>query len=714
VVNRSLRAITRGRPDRLPRAGVASLAISVLQALAFLVVLDATAQDESGSASMTTEPPAAQGAAGFAGVSDSDHRPGRARASELAADGLVDIQTVVGFSDTFRLGRWTPLTVVVANRGNDLVGQLEVQVTGGDQLQGSVSTTSHRRSLELPRDARKRFRFTVFPESFSRPLLVRVSAGGREVARRVIDLRHRLTRAQLVLVLSRDADLDYLNQPTGETLRVLYPHPELLPDRWQGYDGVEAVVVHGVSLERLSARQHEALKKWVARGGTLAVSGGPDYSLLRTPRLAELLPGTPSGMVRLSDGAAVGQALGSTLDAPRPFEVNRVTRFRGRALHRAGNIPLVIEETRGGGRVLYLTFDVARYPFDGWPGMREFWLRGLGLTPMESRAVDPTEAQDESPVPALVIESRTGFPGHGVVLVFLALYLGILATGYRLGPAGQLGRWLVPWLTWASPLIFAPAAYFLFGPLLFPRGATAFTVSVIAPHPHGRYADLRLDVGMYSNRTQTLRLDYQGAEPTLRPVRRPEKGETIRWVLGEGATTSAEPEGRGSYVLHLLEGEDVIAYEVQGAVEQTQRGLRLRVRNHAGRPLGDALLLLDGRVYPLGPIPEDAQFERVLDADSDAYELEHVRWQTILGRTRGSSARDLHAERVVLEREIGRLDETPRLGPDEARLIGFSTSPLRLVGASSDWQRRDLTLVLVRLPVTRLASNPEASADESM
>jgi hypothetical protein len=659
VVNRSLRAITRGRPDRLPRAGVASLAISVLQALAFLVVLDATAQDESGSASMTTEPPAAQGAAGFAGVSDSDHRPGRARASELAADGLVDIQTVVGFSDTFRLGRWTPLTVVVANRGNDLVGQLEVQVTGGDQLQGSVSTTSHRRSLELPRDARKRFRFTVFPESFSRPLLVRVSAGGREVARRVIDLRHRLTRAQLVLVLSRDADLDYLNQPTGETLRVLYPHPELLPDRWQGY-------------------------------------------------------GTPSGMVRLSDGAAVGQALGSTLDAPRPFEVNRVTRFRGRALHRAGNIPLVIEETRGRGRVLYLTFDVARYPFDGWPGMREFWLRGLGLTPMESTAVDPTEAQDESPVPALVIESRTGFPGHGVVLVFLALYLGILATGYRLGPAGQLGRWLVPWLTWASPLIFAPAAYFLFGPLLFPRGATAFTVSVIAPHPHGRYADLRLDVGMYSNRTQTLRLDYQGAEPTLRPVRRPEKGETIRWVLGEGATTSAEPEGRGSYVLHLLEGEDVIAYEVQGAVEQTQRGLRLRVRNHAGRPLGDALLLLDGRVYPLGPIPEDAQFERVLDADSDAYELEHVRWQTILGRTRGSSARDLHAERVVLEREIGRLDETPRLGPDEARLIGFSTSPLRLVGASSDWQRRDLTLVLVRLPVTRLASNPEASADESM
>ncbi|MGI9334282.1 MAG: hypothetical protein ACR2RL_14125, partial [Gammaproteobacteria bacterium] len=289
-------------------------------------------------------------------------RPARAQtglqAPDTSAGAPVDVEAQLGFSNTFRLGRWTPLVVTVSNRGNDLSGFLEVQVTGGNEFQGNLYNTFHRRPLELPRDARKRLRFTVFLDSFARPLTMRVVSGERELAHQSIDLRQTFTNNRLILALSRDADLDYLNDGGGDGLRVLYPHPELLPDHWQGYDGVEAIVIHGVSLERLSTRQYEAIKKWMARGGIAAVSGGPDHALLRTARLAELLPGTPAGTVRLENASALNEALLASLsapplDAPEPFTLDRFTNPRGRVLYRVESTPLVVREPRGRGAVLY-------------------------------------------------------------------------------------------------------------------------------------------------------------------------------------------------------------------------------------------------------------------------------------------------------------------------------------------------------------------------
>jgi hypothetical protein len=179
----------------------------------------------------------------------------------------------------------------VGNRGSDVNGILEVQVTADDVTRGRRLVTYHRRHLDLHRDSRKSLQFTVFPQALSHPLVIRVHADGRELARTEIDLRARFAPQRLMLVLARNADLDYLNDGSIDGLRVLYPHPELLPAHWRGYEAVAAIVLHGVTLERLSASQFEALNKWIVQGGILAVSGGPDYTLLQSRRLAALLPG---------------------------------------------------------------------------------------------------------------------------------------------------------------------------------------------------------------------------------------------------------------------------------------------------------------------------------------------------------------------------------------------------------------------------------------
>jgi hypothetical protein len=638
--------------------------------------------------------------------------PTSAAPAELTAGGLLDIQAVLGFSGTFRLGRWTPLTVTVSNRGNALVGRLDVRVADGDALRGDLYTTTHRRALELPRDARKRFRFTIYLESLAGPLTIRVTSGGREVARRTVDLRSRFATSRLVLVLGRDADLDYLNDSAGKTLRVLYPHPEMLPDRWQGYDGIDAIVVHETSLEPLSARQFEALDKWIARGGVLAVSGGPDYTLLRTPRIASLLPATPVGLMELAAGAEIGEALGVPIAAPKAFNVTRLAGIRGRVRHRAGRAPLVVEADRGRGRVVYLAFDVTRYPFDRAAGMKQVWLNVLRLPPSEPMAFAPAASPDDSAVRALVREAATGFPDHATVLVFLTLYLGILLTGYRVRPAGRAGRWMTPWLTWASPTVFAPAAYLVFGPLLFPAGTTAVVVSVVAPYPRGPYATLDVELGMYANRASRLELRYDGVAPGLRPA--PGWGgpaNTADWVFRDERGGSADPADENPYRLHVLRGTDVIAYALSGSLAETGSGMRVRLRNGSGRAIRAAWLLLDDRAYALGSIPADADLDRPIGpkrggaAEYPSFSLRETSWAKILAGPAGLPAREARAAEGLLRRKLAELERQGR--PGDALLVGFSSSPVRLGGASAAWQRADLTLVLYPLPVTRLTSTPE-------
>jgi len=609
-----------------------------------------------------------------------------------AAD-AVDIAAVVGFADTFQPGRWTPLSVTVTNRGEDLSGELEVQVTGGDELRGRSFVTTYRRRLELQRDSRKTLQFTVLPHGLSRPLAIRVRAGGRELALTEIDLRARFVPERLILALSRNANLDYLNAGAADGLRVLYPHPEQLPSHWRGYDAVAAVVVHGVSLERLSASQFEALHKWIAQGGILAVSGDPDYALLRTPRLDELLPGPPLGMTRV-EAAALRNAFSAVIDVSRPVNVHRLGGFRGRARLRAGEVPLIVERALGLGRVLYLTFDVAGHPFDRWDGMRELWLGSLRLPPPVNPYSTPAEAGFESPLPPLIRAESANFPAHTTVVLFLALYLGLLFSGYWLAVPGRRLQWPVSRWMWAAPVLFVPAAWLLFGPLAFPRGATAVTVAVIEPFPGSVYARLGLDLGVYASRSGALRVEYRGAEPVLYPPRQAQRdGRAEDWVFDAGPRQFAEPIDRRRYVLHALEGEDVIAFHLEASVHDEPPGPRIVLDNASGRVLDDLWLVFRGYAYELGSVAAGARLERRLVRRTHGIEVGEASWRRVLG----PAAQLFSPGRLALERVSREAGENELPGTGQALLVGNTASPLQPTGVSADWPRRERALVAFRV-----------------
>jgi hypothetical protein len=535
--------------------------------------------------------------------------------------------------------------------------------------------------------------FTVFPQGLSHPLVIRVHSDGRELARAQVDLRTRFAVERLLVVLSRDADLDYLNKGGANGLRVLYPHPELLPMHWRGYDAVAAIVVHGVSLERLSTRQFDALHKWVAQGGVLAVSGGPNYALLRSPRLAALLPSQPLGMTRI-DGDALQRAFSTSLDVSRPVHVNRLGALRGRARLHADAVPLIVERTLGYGRVVYLTFDVTGYPFDRWDGMRELWLNGLRLPSPATLSHSGPEPMIESPLPALIRAESPNFPSIAAVLFFLVLYLGLLLAGYQLPVQGKRSRWLTPLWSWAAPVLFAPAAWLLFGPSVFPRGATVVATAVIEPLPGSVYARLALDLGVYACRSGALRLEYRGAEPVLSPPRQAQReGNVGDWVFGEGSRRFLEPLDRRRYVLHALEGEDLIVFHVEASVHRETTGPRVVLDNASGRILEDVWLLFDGYAYELGSIPAAGRFERRLSRRAHGVEADEASWRQVVKPTPENPESMLAPTRILLERKARATGESGYPGPGHALLIGYTANPLQLAGASAVWPRRERALV---------------------
>jgi hypothetical protein len=621
-------------------------------------------------------------------------------AAPAAAAGTVDIDVAVGFTDTYQSGRWTPLSVTVTNHGGDLSGELEVQVTGGDEVRNRLFATFHRRKLELHRNSRKTLQFTVFLQGLSHPPVIRVRSGERELARAEVDLRTRVAAERLLLVLSRDADLDYLNDGAANGLRVLYPHPELLPMHWRGYDAVAAIVVHGVSLERLSDSQFDALHKWIAQGGVLAVSGGPDYALLRSPRLSALLPGVPLGMTRV-DGRDLQRAFSASLDVARPVHVNRIGSFRGRARLRAGTAPLIVERALGLGRVLYLTFDVAGYPFDRWDGMRELWRESLRLPPAPQFSLSAPEPVLASPLLPLIRAGAANFPSPATVFYFLALYLGLLLAGYRFSARETQRRWLAPLWSWAPALLFAAAAWLLFGPAAFPRGATAVAAALIEPFPESIYARLALEVGVYSSRSGALQLEYRGAEPVLYPPRRAQRdGKAQNWVFGEGPQRFLEPLDRRRYVLHALEGEDVITFNLDASVHDETTGLRLVLDNASGRDLKDLWLVFDGYAYELGSVEAGARVERGLVGRTHGLEVGEAPWKRLLKPPSGVPVQAMEPTGILLERKSREMRESGYPGRGYALLIGYAENPFRPAGASAGWPRREQALVALRVAAT--------------
>lgn len=210
-----------------------------------------------------------------------------------ASDLAVDL--MLGFNGFIKLGSRAPVSVSLINSGKGISGELKLELQQGSLFQQELYTVTYSRKIELPANSRKRYFFVLPFKSFTLPLRVSITSTDRKIFEREIDLKQHFSREQLILVLSRRVSLDFLKAISAKPARVIYPHPEYLPESWYGYEGVDLLVLHDISLAHIRPVQVRAIEEWLCRGGRLVIIGGAHILSRDNSPIEELLPVELSG-----------------------------------------------------------------------------------------------------------------------------------------------------------------------------------------------------------------------------------------------------------------------------------------------------------------------------------------------------------------------------------------------------------------------------------
>jgi hypothetical protein len=165
--------------------------------------------------------------------------------------------------------------------------------------------------------------------------------------------------------------------------------PSDLPDHWFGYSSVDLLVWRRPDPSGITPEQQEAIRSWIAGGGTAVISLGDNHANWTASPLADLAPLSVVGLERSSSGLGAVWALGgsglpprsSADDGPPALPVVQAMPAGDAVVHlsdRSGN-PLVMTARPGAGKVVLLTFDVAAGELRGGFDRARFWRELLGL-----------------------------------------------------------------------------------------------------------------------------------------------------------------------------------------------------------------------------------------------------------------------------------------------------------------------------------------------
>ena len=436
----------------------------------------------------------------------------------LHAEYALEVNATIGFQGHFRPGSWTPVSVTVMNLGQPIFGTLSVRTDRGERLGSRRYTVQYTREIDLARSSTKAFTFVVPLESAAYPITITVTDGERIAHVEALDLSGRHVPGRLVLVLARRPNLDFLlplyNSPAERTLDIVYPVPERLPDQWQGYDAVDAVVLHDARVRDLSEDQATALVEWVASGGRLVVSGGSHVGASLSRILAPLGDLTPQGT-----GLATIEAVGfRELGLPVPIG-ERDAVIEATVFPQYGSA--VTRVPAGRGEVIVLPVDYAQLVRVAPLTSIALWNALLEPRPPETRIA--TTLRRRVYETDLLANQLTlpiyRFPSRLVVTAFAAMYLvgagGALA--WLASGRGGARRWLGGPMIAAVIIVSAAGGHAALTVGLQPVGALALTVEQAELTAAGGHAVVSRETALFSRQAASYEVRYAGS-PVLVPM----------------------------------------------------------------------------------------------------------------------------------------------------------------------------------------------------
>ena len=701
-----------------------------------------------------------------------------------AAPSRIEVENLrVGFgsSNSFKVGTWTPVWVQLRAGDERFSGFMDILVADDD---GTPT------SFRLPVDVEARS---------SQVLTAYVRPGSRdpELTIRLLDQKDRtiavatqamvmpvpptvlMPQEMLILTMGQPQGVEMLAelpgfQPGGQVgasnsvrkvgdeivIARIDSQSGRIPGRWYGFDAARAIVLDTSDREVLASLdglRGQALVEWVKRGGHLVISVGANWQALRDSALAPILPGLPSGRVKL----ASLEAMDTFANASRPITppgtpevmITKLDEINGSVLSVMSNVPLVVRGAQGFGRVTLIALDVNQKPFSDWADRGAFWARAVDLRQQREQGSGGPQItgggvrfsrSGVSDLATLLRASLEQFPGvklipFGWVAFFIFLYILLIGPGDYFFLKKVLKRMELTWITFPTIVIVVSliayySAYVLKGNELLVNQVDLVDVDQVDGLVRGwTWASLFSPQNRdYVIRTVPLPLDHDASATELDAgIERPKAttgtdvmmswfsspedqfgamGSSSRRFSFAGSGYSYQP----SREIQMLDGVRIPIWSTKSVSAQwfgpagplvdaallregTDR-LAGTVTNRLDIPLEDAILAFGKQVYTLGTMAPGATVRVELATNRGLSGYIATKRPGYLDPSNGN--RDFRINRVDLMLAVMFHDSESIIGNDQV----LSNEPLRNVDMTGQLAlQRPMLVARVKRPGSRLA-----------
>lgn len=536
--------------------------------------------------------------------------------ARLIAQEII-LEPQVGFHGLFRLGYPFPLRVDISNLGRPVEGSLEVTVWKRGPPKGvGLYPFYYKREIFLSARSRKSVQFTVDPDSLSRPLTISFSSSRDRVTTEV-DLRRHFSPAPLILLLTESNVSLSIPLSADSQSPVVSLSLEQLPSDARAYQGVSAIIFYEQSLRDLSKSQVVALEAWLSSGGRILVLGGMQYALYQEPAMSRLLPVRVRGLKRVSSLPSLEKTYGKRMSS-RGLLVQDASLVYGRVMIEEKGTPILVEMTKGKGKVLYVSLDVGRPPVSRWEGLPLLFRDLLGShgerTPTLQANWDEAVFSQLLLTPSLMATYAPARP----FLVWVVLYLGGLG----------LLAWF--WRTERLPRRALVAAFFclfvfatLGGYFYFDRGGHApdgvlVSSTILESLPDG-YVEVQSTAALFSTRRRHYDLRIEAGWTDLE-LGLPHSGEleTSSIVIREDGRSTRFRVPFREWDYRLFKMRSMNRFPVRAEVQSQGNKLFLELINEGLKELTDCWLVISGQPFSLGNLPSGSRQIREFPLSSDS------------------------------------------------------------------------------------------------
>ncbi len=631
-------------------------------------------------------------------------------------EGTVTLDVAPGLDGYCRESSWFPVLLTLENDGPDLEGLVVITLPGS-----TGGEVGYAQNIFLPRQSRKEVRLSIYAQGFFNDLEASFLVGAQAVVQKSFRVNCVGEPDTLFGILSdtpsgfnRLLDAD---PPAGAAF-VAHITTADLPTHFQALQPLSMLIISDTDTSVLSEEQLRALTGWLASGGHLLVTGGPDWQKT-TSGLAELLPLEPTHTQTIPNLAPLSRLVG---DDDRLTSETIVTQGLlkpgAQVLASLNGAPLLLQRPLGGGLVSFLAVNPSLSPLDSWenlPDLFQYLLDRQGIS-LHQNWLNGFQSWSDANA-AISIIPGLAFPSVILICGLLVLY------PLTVGPINYLilRRWGHKEFAWIS----IPGLVLLFGGLAFivggqTRGASPVLnrVAVIQTWPGTPFGRMDALIGVFSPTRNTFDLELQGdflAHPVPGDFGSPVGDwrfiqELSRLIIPE---MQIESGGLASFVMSGLVPAPAVTHSLRyqlGPLAQTAAG---DLRLETGFQLKDAVVLTPGGVYPLGDISPGTSYPVNIDLTRSTAFAAGIKPQSP-----DPEILTLIEEIIGVPYYSGRADEQTRLrvslltslmdpfGPSRPRppdifLAGWSEADLPFQAAVPGQQLvlKDLTFYLIALKV---------------